>query len=74
MPCHDPGAVAGYAIAAEREFMVEKLNERTAMLCEAMTILERLKSGGMINGYSCSVELQRWWEEHKAYDEARRER
>lgn len=63
MPCHEPD---------ESGVLQQKLDERTAMLCEAMKELDRIRfyTGAALQ---VSLELSEWWQQHQRWDAERRE-
>jgi len=78
MPCYDPRDNSSrYADALDKELQEvrEELDERTAMLCEAMALLEDSRKFIRCNtGPAMSTKLFEWWKAHREWDQKRLEK
>lgn len=77
MPCSSDYGEPGYSSSYERQRLSRELKERDAMLCAALTALDKLKIRDPINYEEAGVSKARfeeWWRDHKIKDERRRDR
>lgn len=75
MPCYDSRDHRPYLKDPEElEAIQKELNKRTRMLCEVLTVMEKMHPQA-IEGFvgQLSRPTLKWWKEHKEFDKKKKE-